>query len=106
MGELQTRARDAVEAVQEMKETETTPMRTIGSLTLCRSLLTAGLVDRFRVVVFPVITGKTGQERIYDGYPDVALDMISSRTFDGRIQLLEYVPTVLAGPPGNGAVDA
>lgn len=35
-----------------------------------------------------------------DGYPDVALDMVSSRTFDGRIQLLEYVPRVLAGPPG------
>jgi dihydrofolate reductase len=75
-------------------------MRTIGSLTLCRSLLNAGLVDRFRVVVFPVITGSSGRERIYDGYPDVALDMIGSRTFDGRIQLLEYVPTVLSGPPG------
>ena len=72
---------------------------------LCRSLLKAGLVDRFRVVVFPVITGATGAERIYDGYPDVALDMVSTRTFDGRIQLLEYVPTVLAGPPGahNGS---
>jgi riboflavin biosynthesis pyrimidine reductase len=75
-------------------------MRTIGSLTLCRSLLEAGLVDRFRVVVFPVITGSSGRERIYDGYPDVALDMVSSRTFDGRIQLLEYVPTILPGPPG------
>ena len=32
--------------------------------------------------------------------PDVALDMINSRTFDGRIQLLEYVPKVLTGPPG------
>ena len=50
--------------------------------------------------MFPVITGATGAERIYDGYPDVALDMVSSRTFDGRIQLLEYVPRVLAGPPG------
>ncbi len=79
---------------------------TIGSLTLCRSLLNAGLVDRFRVVVFPVITGSTGRERIYDGYPDVALDMISSRTFDGRIQLLEYVPTILAGPPGTNTVNA
>ena len=75
-------------------------MSTLGSLTLCRSLLEAGLVDRFRVVVFPVITGRTGSERIYDGYPDVALDMVASRTFDGRIQLLEYVPTVLNGPPG------
>jgi dihydrofolate reductase len=93
--------RDPVAAVREMKDKAARPMRTIGSLTLCRSLLRAGLADRFRVVVFPVITGSTGRERIYDGYPDVALDMTSSRTFDGRIQLLEYVPSILPGPPGT-----
>lgn len=65
----------------------------------------AGLADRFRVVVFPVITGSTGRERIYDGYPDVALDMTSSRTFDGRIQLFEYTPRILDGPP-NAETDA
>jgi hypothetical protein len=80
-------------------------MRTMVSLTLCRSFLEAGPVDRFRVVVFPVITGSTGSDWIYDGYPDVALDMIASRTFDARIQLLEYVPSVLAGPPGTDASD-
>jgi dihydrofolate reductase len=89
---------DPVEAVGAMKR-DGTSMSTLGSLTLCRSLLEAGLVDRFRVVVFPVITGKTGRERIYDGYPDVALDMVASRTFDDKIQLLEYVPTVLTGLP-------
>jgi dihydrofolate reductase len=93
-------AGDAVDAVRKMKQNGSSPMSTIGSLSLCRSLLKAGLVDRFRVVIFPVITGSTGQDRIYDGYPDVALDMISSRTFDGRTQLVEYVPRVLAGPPG------
>lgn len=93
-------SQDPVEAVREMKD-KGTSMRTLGSLTLCRSLLKAGLVDRFRVVVFPVITGSTGRDRIYDGYPDVSLDMVCSRTFDGRIQLLEYVPTVLSGPPGT-----
>ncbi len=91
---------DAAETVSAMKR-EGTNMSTIGSLSLCRSLLVAGLVDRFRVVIFPVITGATGGERIYDGYPDVALEMVDSRTFDGRIQLLEYVPTVLSGPPGS-----
>ncbi len=30
-----------------------------------------------------IITGSSGRERIHDGYPDVALDMIASRTFDG-----------------------
>ena len=93
--------REPVEAVRSMKESDDRPMRTIGSLTLCRSLLAAGLVDRFRVVVFPVITGSTGRERIYDEYPDVMLEMVESRTFDGRLQLLEYVPEVLAGPPGT-----
>jgi dihydrofolate reductase len=92
-------AQDPLDAVRSMKRDGSTPMRTIGSLTLCRSLLEAGLVDRFRVTVFPVITGATGRERIYDGYPDVSLEMVGSRTFDGRIQLLEYVPTVLSGPP-------
>lgn len=95
---------DPVEAVREMKAGGAS-MRTMGSLTLCRSLLEAGLVDRFRVVVFPVITGKTGRDRIYDGYPDVALEMVGSRTFDGRLQLLEYAPRVLAGPPGATTSD-
>jgi dihydrofolate reductase len=94
---------DAVEAVSEMKRSGDRPLSTLGSLSLCRSLLAAGLVDRFRLVVFPVITGKTGRERIYDGYPDVGLEMVDSRTFDGRLQLLEYVPTVLTGAPGTAS---
>ena len=89
---------DPVAEVRAMKDAGTS-MRTLGSLTLCRSLLAAGVVDRYRVVVFPVVTGATGQDRIYDGWPDVALEMVSSRTLDGRLQLLEYVPTVLDGPP-------
>ncbi len=90
---------DAVEAVRAMKEDGSSLMSTIGSLSLSRSLLRAGLVDRFRVGMFPVITGATGAERIYDGYPDVALDMIGSRTFDGSIQMMEYRPRVLEHPP-------
>ena len=93
---------DAVGAVRELKDDGAESMRTLGSLTLCRSLLAAGLVDRFRLVVFPVITGSSGHDRIYDGYPDVALEMVRSHVFDGRLQLLEYAPTVLTGPPGGG----
>lgn len=91
--------RDPVAAVREMKDSGSTPLTTLGSLTLCRSLMRAGLVDRFRVVVFPVITGATGSDRIYDGYPDVALDLAEEHVFDGRILMLEYVPRVLTGPP-------
>ncbi|MBB4934752.1 dihydrofolate reductase [Lipingzhangella halophila] len=101
-GNTELVAGDAVGAVQEMKRRDSRPLRTIGSLSLCRSLLEAGVVDRFRVVVFPVITGATGRDRVFDAYPDITLDLVDSRTFDGRLQLLEYVPTVLDGPPGVG----
>lgn len=94
-------AGDAVEAVRAMKRDGTAPLRTIGSLSLCRSLLAAGLVDRYRVVVFPVVNGATGRDRVYDGWPDVVLETVASRTFDGRLQMLEYVPTVVAAPPAT-----
>ena len=90
---------DPVEVVRAMKKAGSGILSTIGSISLCRSLVRAGLVDRFRVVMFPVITGATGAERIYDGYPDVALEMIDSRTFDAGIQLVEYRPRVLEQPP-------
>jgi len=90
---------DAVEAVRALKHDGAGRLSTIGSISLCRSFVIAGLVDRFRVVMFPVITGTSGAERIYDGYPDVALDMTEHRTFDNSIQLVEYHPQVLDGPP-------
>jgi dihydrofolate reductase len=90
---------DAVEVVRGMKQDHEASLRTIGSLSLCRSLLTAGLVDRFRVVVFPVVTGASGREHFYAGWPDVALETVDHRTFDGRLQMMEFVPRVLDGPP-------
>ncbi len=93
---------DAVEAVRTLKQESDRPLSTLGSLALSRTLLSAGLVDRYRVVVFPVITGATGRDRVFDGYPDVRLDLVDHRTFDGRLQMLEYVPSVLEAPPGSG----
>ncbi len=81
-------------AVQDLLE-DGANLRTLGSLTLCRSLLAAGLVTRFRVGIFPVITGATGTDRIYDGFPDVRLELLEARTLDGRIQILDYRPTLV-----------
>src|SRR5690349_11620541 len=89
----------AVEAVRAMKENGSGLLSTIGSLSLWRSLPSPGLADRFRVGLFRVIPGATGEERIYGGYPHVAPEMIEHRTFAGRIPLLEYEPPVLAHPP-------
>ena len=92
---------DPVEAVRAMKEESDQSLRTLGSVSLGRTLLRAGLVDLYRVVIFPVITGATGTDRIFDEYPDVRLELTNSHTFEGGLQLLEYVPTVLEGPPST-----
>lgn len=92
-------SQDAVDVVRGMKRGGDSSLRTIGSLSLCRSLLTAGLVDRFRVVIFPVVTGASGREHFYTQWPDVALETVDHRTFDGRLQMMEFVPKVLDAPP-------
>jgi dihydrofolate reductase len=85
---------DAVTALRGMKETGAVPMRTLGSISMNRALLRAGLVDSLQLVVFPVVTGETGRDPIYTDWPDLDLDLVRSRTFDGRMQLLEYAPTL------------
>ncbi|APX32594.1 deaminase [Brachybacterium sp. P6-10-X1] len=93
---------DAIEAVRELKQTSTRPLSTTGSIRLSSSLMRAGLVDRFRVVLFPVITGRTGLERIWEQFADYGLELTEARTFGGGLQLLEYEPTYLPRPPGTG----
>ena len=92
---------DAVEAVRAMKESASGLISTIGSLSLCRSLLPRRTRRPLPGGDVPGDHRRHGRERIYDDYPDVALEMIDHRTFDGRIQLVEYRPRVLEHPPLN-----
>jgi len=85
---------DAVEVVARLKEESTVPLRSHGSLSMNRALLAAGLVDRVQVSLFPVITGRTGLDRIFEGAADFDLELIESRTLDGRIQELVYRPSL------------
>lgn len=84
---------DAAKALRTMKEEDSAPMRTLGSVSLSKTLLRAGLVDNLQITVFPVVTGQSGLEPIFADWPDLDLELVTTRTFDGRIQLLNYVPT-------------
>jgi dihydrofolate reductase len=84
----------AVTALRRMKEEGSVPMRTLGSISLNKSLLRENLVDTLQLVVFPVVTGQTGLQPIFADWPDLDLELVMSRTFDGRMQLLRYVPTL------------
>ncbi|MDN5746463.1 MAG: dihydrofolate reductase family protein, partial [Nocardioidaceae bacterium] len=61
-------------------------------------LLAAGLVDRLEVTVFPIITGISGADPVLADLPDIDLELVDSRLFDGRVQQLIYKPTVLDSP--------
>jgi dihydrofolate reductase len=85
---------DAVEIVARLKEESDVPLRSHGSLALNRALMAAGLVDRVQVTLFPVITGQTGQEPIFEGAADFDLELLETRTLDGRTLELTYRPTL------------
>jgi dihydrofolate reductase len=85
---------NAVEVVARLKEQSELPLRSHGSLSLNRALMAAGLVDRVQVTLFPVITGQSGQEPIFQGAADFDLELIDGRTLDGNIQELIYRPSL------------
>jgi dihydrofolate reductase len=85
---------DAVDVVARLKEESGVPLRSHGSLSLNRALMAAGLVDFVQVTLFPVITGQTGTDPIFQGAADFDLELVENRTFDGHIQELIYRPTL------------
>jgi dihydrofolate reductase len=87
---------DAVDVVARLKEQSEVPLRSHGSLSLNRALMAAGLVDRVQVTLFPVITGQTGLDSIFQGAADFDLELIEARTLDGNIQELVYRPSLHA----------
>ena len=87
---------DAVAVVARLKEESAVPLRSHGSLSMNRALMAAGLVDRVQLTVFPVITGRTGVEPVFENAADFDLELIGSRTFDGAIVELTYRPTLHA----------
>ena len=84
---------DALDVVPRLKAESPVPLRSHGSISMNRALLAAGLVDRLEVMVFPTITGASGSDPILAGLPDIDLELVDSRLFDGRVQQLVYVLT-------------
>jgi dihydrofolate reductase len=84
---------DAVDIVGRLKDESDVPLRSHGSLSLNRALMAAGLVDRVQVTLFPVITGQSGTSPVFRGAADFDLELIESRTLDGRTQEFVYRPT-------------
>lgn len=86
-------SRDVVDRVVELKELSTVPLRTVGSLSVVKQLVNAGLVDRLRLMQFPLFVGRSGAEPAFEGLDETDLELTDHRVLDGRILLTEYRPT-------------
>ena len=82
-----------VDEVTALREASPVPLRTMGSLSLARQLVAAGVVDRLRLMVFPLFAGPAGREAAFDGVAAAGLALVDHRTLDGRVLLVEYRPT-------------
>ncbi|SRR6266511_2315840 len=87
---------DVVDFVRELRGTDGPELRTLGSLSLVRQLLAAGVVDRLKLVICPLVLPQTAVEPTFEGLPDMGFDLLSTKVLDGRVLLLEYRP---AGAP-------
>ena len=87
------------EPPKRLKRTTDVPMRSHGSISLNRSLLAAGLVDRIEVMMFPVISGRAGEAAPFHDGAEFDLDLIASTVLDGRTHKLVYAPHLHHGIP-------
>ncbi|MQA82562.1 MAG: hypothetical protein GEV10_29575 [Streptosporangiales bacterium] len=84
---------ELVEEIPRMKADSDVPLRTMGSLSLARQLTNAGLVDRLRLMTFPLIAGDAGDDAFFANMASADLDLVDHRALDGRLLLMEYRPT-------------
>lgn len=84
---------DLVEEIQQLLADGDVPLRTIGSLSLARQLTDAGLVERLRLMTFPLFAGAAGREPFFADLAAADLELVDHRVLDGRVLLVEYRPT-------------
>lgn len=87
-------AGDAIDVITKLKKELDVPLRSHGSLSLNRALMTAGLVDRIQLTIFPVISGQTGEKPVFKDAADFDLKLVDSTTLDGNIIELIYRPSL------------
>ncbi len=89
---------DLGQEITALKKQSGEPLRTIGSISLVKSMMQLGLVDRLRLMVFPLILGDAGREPLYAGYSHTGLELLNTTVLDSRLVLLEYRPTGATTP--------
>lgn len=82
---------DPVAAVTELKVQPGKDIVLTGSISLGHTLIEAGLVDEYRLYVYPSVQGR-GRRLFPDGYEVPRLLLLDSTTFRSGITLQQYAP--------------
>jgi dihydrofolate reductase len=82
---------DAGEAVAELRGQEGGPILVAGSRTLVHTLMEHGLVDEYRLMIFPVLVG--GGRRLFpETSAKQSLALAGTQTFPSGVVVLSYRP--------------
>jgi dihydrofolate reductase len=81
---------DAIDVLPAIKNSSQMPLRTMGSVSLVRNLMIAGIVDRLRLMVFPLTCGDAGRDPIFGQGELRRYELQQTQVFDARIVLLDY----------------
>jgi dihydrofolate reductase len=80
---------DPVEEVRALKEQPGQDIVVTGSITLCHTLIEAGVVDEYRLFVYPVVQGH-GRRLFPDGFECPELRLLEAKAFRSGITCSRY----------------
>ena len=80
---------DPVEEVRALKDRPGQDIVATGSIMLCHALIEAGLVDEYRLFVYPVVQGR-GRRLFPDGFERPALRLLDAKAFRSGITYARY----------------
>jgi len=80
---------DLAAAVTSRKEQDGGDLLIYGSGDLVDELTRLGLIDEYRLILYPVVLG--GGKRLFNGVPETALRLVDSTTTGAGVVVLTYV---------------
>lgn len=83
---------DPVEEVAALKQQKGKDIVLTGSIRLAHTMVAAGLVDEYRLFVYPVVQSR-GRRLFPDGYEIPRLRLLESKAFRSGITLQRYAPS-------------
>ena len=83
---------DPVEHVRALKEQPGADIVVTGSITLCHTLIGAGLVDELRLFTYPVVQGR-GRRLFPEGFACPQLELLDTKRFRSGVAFTRYRAT-------------